>query len=97
MDAYLIVIGRTTTGYSAPCPEVPGCAAVGTTIEEVVDNMKESLELHMEGMAEDGDPIPTPSGVDSHREVMREHDSNRYYLAHVQVDPSRFQVAESRS
>jgi predicted RNase H-like HicB family nuclease len=93
MDAYLIVIGRTATGYSAHCPDVPGCAAVGTTIEEVVENMKESLELHLEGMAEDGDAIPKPSGVDSYREVMRELDSDRYYLAHVQIDPSLFRAA----
>jgi predicted RNase H-like HicB family nuclease len=96
MDAYLIVIDRTATGYSAHCPEVPGCATVGTTIEEVVDNMKVSLELHMEGMADDGDAIPKPNGVESYREVMRELDSDWYYLAHVQIDTSRFLTPATR-
>ena len=45
MDAYLILIGKTNTGYSAHCPDVPGCAAVGKTAEEVVANMRESLAL----------------------------------------------------
>lgn len=89
MELYLIVIGRTTTGYSAHCPDVLGCAAVGKTVEEVVANMKKALEFHFEGMVEDGDPIPKP-GVDSYREVMKDLDVDHYFLAHVQIDGSRF-------
>jgi predicted RNase H-like HicB family nuclease len=63
MADYLIVIGKTSTGYSAHCPDVLGCASVGKTVEEVVANMKKALALHFEGMAEDGDPIPQPGGV----------------------------------
>jgi predicted RNase H-like HicB family nuclease len=96
METYLIVIGRTATGYSAHCPDVPGCAAVGETIDEVVANMKEAMELHLEGIVEDGDPIPRPSGVESYREVMRESDSTDYLLAHVQIDSSRFPEAAGR-
>ena len=58
--------------------------------------MKEPLELHLEGMAEDGDAIPKPSGVESYREVMRALDSDRYYLAHVQIDTSRFPTPATR-
>jgi predicted RNase H-like HicB family nuclease len=58
METYLLVIGKTATGYSAHCPDVPGCASVGKTADEVVANMKKALELHFEGMAEDGDAIP---------------------------------------
>ena len=36
MESYLIVIGRTDTGYSTHCPDVPGCAATGATVEETV-------------------------------------------------------------
>ena len=56
METYLIVIGRTPTGYSAHCPDVSGCATVGETVEDVVANAKAALEFHFEGMAEDGDP-----------------------------------------
>jgi predicted RNase H-like HicB family nuclease len=95
MDTYLIVIGRTSTGYSAHCPDVLGCAAVGKTVEKVVANMKEALELHFEGMAEDGDPIPKSTGIASYRKAMKEGDLDRYFLAHVQIDTSRFAVPVS--
>ena len=63
MDTYLIVIGTTATGYSAHCPDVLGCAAVGKTMEQVAANMKTALEFHFEGLAEDGLPILKPGGV----------------------------------
>ena len=90
MGVYLIVIGRTPTGYSAHCPDVLGCAAVGKTVEAVVANMKQALELHFEGMAEDGEPLPKPGGVASYREVMRDLDADHFFLGHVQIDTSRF-------
>jgi predicted RNase H-like HicB family nuclease len=90
MKTYLMVIGKTRTGYSAHCPDVQGCAAVGKTVEQVVTNMKKSLELHFEGLVEDGDPIPKPGGVAAYREVMKDLDLDQYFLAHVQIDPSRF-------
>lgn len=92
METYLIVIGKTSTGYSAHCPDVPGCASVGKSVEKVVRNMKAALELHFEGMAENGDPIPKPSGVASYRHVLRESDADQYLLAHVQIDTSQFAV-----
>ncbi len=93
MQTYLIVIGRTSTGYSAHCPDVSGCAAVGKSVEEVVANMKQALELHFEGMAEDGDPIPKPGGVHSYRAVMKDLDVDQYVLAHVQMDTRRYAAA----
>ena len=97
MEVYLILIGKTPTGYSAHCPDVPGCAAVGRTVEEVVANMKTALVFHFEGMMEDGDPILKPGGVDSYREVMKDLDVDHYFLAHVQIDASRFATPVSRS
>jgi len=90
MDTYLIVIGKTQTGYSARCPDVLGCGTVGKTVEDVVANMKDALEFHLEGIVEDGDPIPSPGGVDSYRDVMKDLDADQYLLAHVQIDTSRF-------
>ena len=97
MAIYLIVIGKTQTGYSAHCPDVLGCAAVGKTVEEVIANMKAALELHFEGMLEDGESIPKPGGLNSYREVMKDLDVDRYFLAHVQIDTSRFAAALSHS
>jgi predicted RNase H-like HicB family nuclease len=93
METYLIVIGKTNTGYSAHCPDVPACAATGGTVEEVVRNMKEALEFHFEGLAEDGEPIPEPGGVHSYEQILEEGDSDQYLMAHVSLDTSRFSSA----
>jgi len=97
METFLIRIGKIATGYSAHCPDVLGCAAVGKTVEEVVANMKNALELHFEGMVEDGQPIPQPGGVDSYREVMKDLDLDRYFLAHVRTDTRQYATSPSHS
>jgi predicted RNase H-like HicB family nuclease len=89
MATYLIVIGKTPTGYSAHCPDVLGCAAVGKTIEEVLANMKKAIEFHFEGMVEDDQAIPKPGGAASYRRVMNDLDVDRYFLGHVEVDTRR--------
>lgn len=89
----LTLIGKTRTGYSAHCPDVPGCASVGKTVEDVMANMKKALRLHFEGILEDGEPIPEPSNVDSYREVMKDLDSERYFVAHVRVDSNELATA----
>lgn len=61
---YLIVIERADDGgYGAWAPDLPGCVALGDTIEECEQSMREAIELHLAGMREDGDPIPQPSTV----------------------------------
>jgi predicted RNase H-like HicB family nuclease len=97
MAPYVVAISRTPTGYSAHCPDVLGCAAVGRTVEQVVANMKSALELHFEGMAEDGEPIPKARGVDSYRELIKDLDVSHYFLAHVQIDTSRFGALVGRA
>jgi predicted RNase H-like HicB family nuclease len=92
MDTYLIKIGKTNTGYSAHCPDVPGCAATDKSVEEVVSRMKEALALHFEGLIEDGEPIPKPRGIDSYREVLNDADAEEYLLAHVQMDTDNVAV-----
>ena len=58
---YAIVIEKTSTGFSAYSPDVPGCAAVGDTEEGTRQNFREALTAHFELMRELGDPIPMPS------------------------------------
>ena len=60
---YFVVFEWAGTNWSAYAPDVPGCVATGVTKEEVRRMMREALEFHFEGMREDGDQIPEPSGV----------------------------------
>lgn len=58
---YLIVIEPTSTGFSAYSPDLPGCVSTGQTRDDCETNMREAIEFHLDGMREDGQPIPTPS------------------------------------
>jgi predicted RNase H-like HicB family nuclease len=57
---YVIVIEQTGGNYSAYAPDVPGCVATGATIEEVQQALQEALIFHLEGLREEGLPIPQP-------------------------------------
>ncbi len=57
---YLVVIEPTATGYSAFSPDLPGCVATGADLEEVNNNMREAVAFHLEGLQEEGLPIPAP-------------------------------------
>lgn len=64
MITYAIIIERAEDGgYGAWCPDLPGCVALGDTPAETVTEMKEAIEFHLDGLREDGLPIPHPSTV----------------------------------
>ena len=58
---YAIVIENAGSNYSAYVPDLPGCVATGATIEDVEREIREAIEFHIEGMREDGSPVPPPS------------------------------------
>lgn len=58
---YAIVIEKAENNYSAYVPDLPGCVATGATIEDVEQQIREAIEFHLDGMREDGEPIPPPS------------------------------------
>ncbi len=66
---YLMVIEPTGTGFSAYSPDLPGCVSTGETREEVEQNMQEAIELHLEGLREEGYPVPEPSSSSAYVEV----------------------------
>ena len=66
---YAVVIERGKRNYGAHVPDVPGCVAVGDTVQEALANIREALEFHFEGMREDGEPIPDPASLVDYVEV----------------------------
>ena len=58
---YAIVIEKAEGNFSAYVPDLPGCVATGGTNEEVESQIREAIEFHLEGMREDGTPIPPPA------------------------------------
>ncbi len=60
---FLIVVEKGETNYGAYSPDLPGCVAVGKTRRAALASMKEAIALHIEGMLEEGFPIPKPSST----------------------------------
>ena len=63
MHRFLIVIEDAGENYSAYSPDLPGCVATGATREETERNMYEAIQMHIEGLREDGLPIPESSAL----------------------------------
>jgi predicted RNase H-like HicB family nuclease len=55
---YAIVIEKAGSNDSAHAPDLPGCAATGDTIAETEQHMQEAIELHIDGLREDGLAVP---------------------------------------
>ena len=66
---YLIVIEKTSTGFSAYSPDLDGCVTTGSTKEEVEQNMYDAIELHLEGMRQEGYSVPAPSAYSTYIEI----------------------------
>jgi predicted RNase H-like HicB family nuclease len=69
MKHYAIVIEKAASNYSAYVPDLPGCIATGSTPEEAERLLREAIELHLDGMREDGEPIPEPTSRVEYVEV----------------------------
>ncbi len=66
---YAVVIEKAEGNYSAYVPDLPGCVATGTTPEETEQQIREAIGFHLDGMREDGLPIPEPSSLCEYVEV----------------------------
>ena len=66
---YAIVIEKAEGNYSAYVPDLPGCVSTGSTVEEVEMPIREAIEFHLDGLREDGVPIPEPSSRVEYVEV----------------------------
>jgi len=58
---YAVVIEKGENGYGAYVPDLPGCIAAADTKEEIKILIHEAIEFHIEGLKEDGEPIPKPA------------------------------------
>lgn len=57
---YLVVIEQGETSFGAYVPDLPGCIAVGETRDEVMENIHEVIEFHLEGIKQEGLAVPLP-------------------------------------
>lgn len=57
---YVVIIEQAETSIGAYVPDLPGCVAVGESREEVLELIREAIELHIESLRENGEMIPEP-------------------------------------
>jgi len=58
---YVVVIEKAEKNYSGYVPDLPGCVATGATAQEVAQEMREAIRFHIDGLKEDGLPVPQPT------------------------------------
>lgn len=64
MTGYVVVVERDESGgYSTWSPDLPGCVAAATDYDECLRLMTDAVQLHVEGLREDGDPVPPPTAL----------------------------------
>ncbi len=61
MIEYTVIYEKGETNWGAYIPDLPGCVSIGDTLLEVQENIKEAVDLYLEVLQEDGQPIPQPS------------------------------------
>ncbi|HMO24861.1 MAG TPA: type II toxin-antitoxin system HicB family antitoxin [Tepidisphaeraceae bacterium] len=66
---YLIIIEPTKTGFSAYSPDLPGCVATGKTRDACEKEMRKAIDFHLDGLREEGEPIPTPGSSAAYVDV----------------------------
>ena len=66
---YAVVIAKGERNFSAWVPDLPGCVAVGDSLAEAKAEIREAIAFHLEGMREDGLPVPAPSSAADYVEV----------------------------
>ncbi len=91
---YPVVVNKDrTSDYGVSVPDLPGCFSAGRTLDEALENIKESIECHIEGILLDGEPVPLAQDIESHR-------SNPEWVegiwALVEIDPSRLSGKSKR-
>ena len=58
---YAVIIEQGDTSYGATVPDLPGCIAIAETLGEVETLIREAIDFHIEGLREEGMPVPLPT------------------------------------
>lgn len=58
---YAVVVEKGESGFGAYVPDLPGCVAAAESYEEVLELIQGAIEFHIDGLKDDGEPIPPPT------------------------------------
>jgi predicted RNase H-like HicB family nuclease len=60
---YVVIVEQGSTSFGAYVPDLPGCVAVGETHDEAMQLIREAIEMHIESLRENGEPVPEPHSL----------------------------------
>jgi predicted RNase H-like HicB family nuclease len=60
---FVVVIEQANGTYSAYVPDLPGCVATGASVKDVEREIRDAIRFHIEGLKEDGLPVPAPTSI----------------------------------
>jgi len=66
---YAVMIEGEPGDYSAYVPDLPGCVTIGDTLDEVMREMQEAIQFDIDGLREDGLPVPEPTTQVDYAEI----------------------------
>ncbi|MCH9050501.1 MAG: type II toxin-antitoxin system HicB family antitoxin [Proteobacteria bacterium] len=90
MTNYIALLRKDdSSDYGVEFPDFPGCITAGRTLDEAKDMAAEALALHVDGLIDDGEGLPTPSGLDT---IMANPD-NANSVAFLVSTPARTEKA----
>jgi predicted RNase H-like HicB family nuclease len=89
MENYLVVIERGEYNLSAYSPDVVGCVATGATVEEVIQQMREALSLHLEDLFWQGEPLPKSQGLAFHLDSIQPRTGDLFTFIPIELNPVR--------
>jgi predicted RNase H-like HicB family nuclease len=69
MHRYLVVVEPAGENYAAYVPDLPGCVATGDTRSQTESNIREAIKAHLDGLSQDGEPIPEGRSTADYIEV----------------------------
>ena len=91
---YPIVIHKDRdSDYGVTVPDLPGCFSAGSTLDEALAMAKEAIELHLEGLIEDGQPVPQPGAIEAYK-GKRAYRGGTWGI--VSVDPASLRINAKR-
>jgi predicted RNase H-like HicB family nuclease len=92
MNYPVLITKERRSDYGVVVPDLPGCITAGRTIDEALDMAREAIELHLEGLIEQGSMPPLPRSIESLR-TMREFACGTWAMVHVDQQSLRVRVA----
>ena len=73
---YIVIVEKGEHSFGAYVPDLPGCIAAAETKTEVLQLIREAIEFHLEGLQEDGFPVPRPSSSSQYVKVCAAYPSH---------------------